>query len=360
MSTNMLTHLLVVASLLASLGTGSSTLENDMINLSVRAMELAIAIQTQDPNAVAGSNFYLDGDNAALFVKEGDFCFVAFDSTKPTVGDWWQNLDPSESTIVSSSGQSCKARAGYVRAYTSPNYKDALENDLRSCLDECSNCEAVLVGHSQGAGIAAVARVALDDTKSRFRLITFGDPGSITGRCSSIDIGEYYRFVNTALDAQGALVYDPVPSFNWIADHRGKLFIMGNDEDNVVYYGDGDGDGPDILKFGYQFEAHQSSKYLNRLRFYQGKGGIGTNGWDVDFACNVDRECIDNCVNQRCQQGLGGGDGAACNDDSDCESQRCEGLWSAGECKPRLANGEWCNEHSDCISGLCKWTFTCA
>jgi pimeloyl-ACP methyl ester carboxylesterase len=352
----MLSRLLTVVSLLRSLSLGAAlTLDEDIIDLIVRAMELSDAVQTQDPNAVAGSNFYLDGDNAALFVKEGDFCFVAFDNSKPTVGDWWQNLDPFESTIVSQSGQSCTARAGYVRAYTNPDYKAVLEQDLRSCLDGCSNCEAVLVGHSSGGAIAAVAAVALDDTMPM--LITFGDPGSISGSCSPIYAEKYYRFVNTALDAQGTLDYDPVPSYNWIADQRGKLFIMGNDENNVVNYGDGN--GPNIFQFGYQLNAHRSSQYMNRLHSYQGKNGIGADGWDVDFACNVDRECIADCVDQRCRQGFGGGDGVACNDDSDCESGRCEGL-SPGECKPQLGSGEWCNEHSDCTSRRCEWTFTCA
>jgi hypothetical protein len=75
-------------------------------------MELAAALQTQE--AVAGSDFYLDGVNAALFVQEGKYCFVVFDGTKPNAKDWWQNLDPFESSIDSHSGKSCKARAGFV------------------------------------------------------------------------------------------------------------------------------------------------------------------------------------------------------------------------------------------------------
>jgi hypothetical protein len=93
------------------------------------------------------------------------------------------------------------------------------------------------VGHSAGGAIAAVAAVAMDDTKPT--IITFGDPGSIIGSCSPVNAGKYYRFANTIKDTQGTLDYDPIPYYNWSADQRGKLFIMGDDANNVVYYGDG-------------------------------------------------------------------------------------------------------------------------
>jgi hypothetical protein len=213
----------------------------------------------------------------------------------------------------------------------------------------------VLVGHSQGAAIAAVAAVALDDTNPT--IITFGDPGSIIGSCSPIDVEKYYRFANTVEDAQGTLDYDPVPYYNGLADQRGKLFIMGDDPNNVVYFGDGN--GPNIFQFGYQFKAHSSSRYVSRLQSYRDKSVIGTDGWVDGFACNVDKECIANCVDQRCGQGLGG-NGAVCNYDRNCASGRCEGLWPSRKCNPKLGSGKWCDENSDCTSGTCKWTFTCA
>jgi hypothetical protein len=326
-------------------------------------MELAAAVQTQEPNAVTGSNFYIDGPNAALFVREGNYCFMVFDSTKPTGEDWWQNLDPSSDEICSSSGDCCEARAGFVRAYTSPNYKDTLEADVRLCMDTCPQCEAVFVGHSQGGAVAAVAAVAMEGINPT--IITFGQPASIDGSCTPINVDKYYRFVNTVEDGQGTLDYDPVSYFSFSADQMGNLFIMGDDNENVVYYGDGN--GPNLVGFGSQINAHRNGDYFSRLQSYQDKGEIGTSGWRAGFSCNVNEECMDmSCVDGRCHRGE---DGDPCNRDNDCDSGRCEGytsyVWS-GTCEAKLDVGAGCNENSDCTTNTCSntwmqpWSFKCS
>jgi hypothetical protein len=355
----MLLHLLTIATFLASLIplAASSTLGEDLIELSFRGMELAAAVQRQDPNAVVGSKFYIDGPNAALFVKEGDYCFISFDSTKPNGADWWQNLDPSYDEICSSSGDCCGARAGFVRAYMSPNYKDSLEADVRLCMATCPQCEAVLVGHSQGGAVALVAAIAMADIKPS--IITFGQPASIVGSCPLVDVDKYYRFVNTIVDAYGNLDYDPVSYFSIRADQMGKLFIMGNDDENVVYYGDGN--GPNPILFGFQFNAHDLSAHVNSLQSYLGKGEIGTSGWRVGFSCNVNEECMDkSCVDGQCHRG---DDGDSCNQDNDCDSGRCEGylpyVWS-GTCRSKLDVGAGCDENSDCTTNKCSWSFRCS
>jgi hypothetical protein len=365
LSTRMFYRSLTVASFLASLIplAASFSLGEDLIELSLRAVELAAAVQTQEPNAVAGSNFYIDGPNAALFVREGDYCFIVFDSTKPTAEDWWQNLDPSFNDICSSSGDCCEARAGFVQAYTSSSYKDTLEADMRLCMYTCPQCEAVLMGHSQGGAVALVAAIAMADIKPT--IITFGQPASIVGSCPPIDVEKNYRFVNTVEDAQGTLDYDPVSYLNLSADHMGKLFIMGNDDENVVYYGDGN--GPNPVSFGSEFNAHEISDYVNRLLSYQGKGEIGTSGWRMGFSCNVNEECMDkSCVYGWCHRG---DDGDPCNRDNDCDSGRCEGyssyVWS-GTCRPKLDVGAGCDENSDCTTNQCRntwmqpWSFKCS
>jgi hypothetical protein len=252
---------------------GSVTLDNNLIDLSIRAMELFTAVQGY--NSVSGGNLYIDGPNAALFVKEDNYCFLVFDSTKPDIEDWWQNLDPYESEICSPSGECCTTRNGFRRAYTDAYYTATLENDLRTCMYECPDCEAVITGQSQGGAIATVAAIALEDINST--IIAFGAPGSIIGDCSPIDVNKYYRFLNTVVDGQGNLNYDPVPYLNMNADHRGNLFIMGDDRENVVYYGDGG--GPSSLMFGYQYEAHRIDLYLHRMKNYLNKGDLGTDGW---------------------------------------------------------------------------------
>lgn len=353
-------HILIVVLLLAHLvqSCRSVTLDATLMNVCLRALELSAALleDVEDIPSVSGANIYIDEPDAALFVREGNYCFAVFRGTTANFLDWMENLDLFTGTICSPAEECCQARHGFVLAYTSPNYKDELEEDVRSCVDECPDCEVVFTGKSQGGAIAAVAAVAMEDVDPT--IITFGQPGSINGLCSPINVDKYYRFVNTIVDGGEELDYDPVPYLNFDSDQMGHLFIMGNDDQNVVYYGNGY--GPTISNFRWLEGAHMTQGYVNRLFSYQTKVPLGTNGWDVGFLCSADEECIGHCVDKHCYQGL---DGDPCNYDSDCDSGRCEGfgsrLWS-GECTPQLERRQWCNENSDCKSEECRWTFRCA
>ena len=138
-----------------------------------------------------------------------------------------------------------------------------------------------------------------------------------------------------------------------------NLPLIGNDDQNVVYYGDGN--GPCTFEFGWSVAAHRSVNYVERLVALQEHVPLSTDGWRIGFACSVDEECVSpkHCVNNQCHEGL---NGDPCKDDNDCDSGRCAGpitSWFTGECKSQLENGQGCTSDSDCMSGQCNWLFRC-
>ena len=199
------------------------TLDEEFMDLSLRVAQLSKSLNFMEE--VAGSSLYVDEPDAALFLKEGKYCFAIFRGTKPNLADWMQNLDPFTGEVCSPSGFCCKTRNGFQRAYNLPDYKYNLEDDVRLCKANCPECEVVFSGHSQGGAIATVAAVAMDDLDPT--IITFGQPGTIVGECPSINVEKYYRFANTAADTLlGGLDYDPVPYLNGNTDQMGHLFVM--------------------------------------------------------------------------------------------------------------------------------------
>ena len=261
----MINHLLVFSflSLLhhSVVSAATELLDENMMALSIRAMELFTVVHSQDNSSLEGSNLYVDGPNAALSFTEDNYCFAVFDGTTPTVEDWWQNLDPYESSICSfTSKDCCTTRQGFRRAVTNSNFTELLAQDVINCTTTCPECEVVISGQSQGGALANVFAIAymqnLDPT-----IIAFGPPGSIQGECSPLNLEKVYVFVNTGIDKDGFLFYDPVPSLNWQTEQRGHWFVMGEDKENVVFYEDNE--APDLfatlanLPFGYNYDAHR-------------------------------------------------------------------------------------------------------
>lgn len=199
-------------------------LDEKLIDLSRRTMELAAELQKDDP-LVPGGIVYIDEPDSALFLREDNYCFAIFRGTTPNIVDWLQNLNPFTGRVCSTKhGDCCTTRLGFQQAYELPYYKDELESNVRLCKDECKDCQVIFAGHSQGGAIASIAAIAMDDMDPT--ILAFGQPGSIIGDCPSINTDNYYRFVNTVLDGRN-VNYDPVPYLNLNSDHRGHLFVMG-------------------------------------------------------------------------------------------------------------------------------------
>jgi len=244
----MIFSLVVVALAFLAKGQSAVVLDDELIDLSLRTIQLAAEIHLSDEPLVPGGVVYIDEPDAAIFLQEDKYCFAIFRGTTPNLRDWLQNLDPFTGEVCSMEGQCCKTRRGFQHAYDMPDYKYNLEDNLRLCKANCPECQVVFAGHSQGAAIATVAAVAMSDLDPT--IIAFGQPGTIVGDCPAIKVDKYYRYgtwcgsvymvsacscdvltqmfiVNTLLDVWGGLEYDPVPYLNFGADHFGHLFVMG-------------------------------------------------------------------------------------------------------------------------------------
>lgn len=284
--------LIVGASLLgmASLCQSAPVLDAEMVALSLLAMKLCLVIESQDLTGYEeGSTLFVDGSDAVLFYENEEYCFLACDTTsRYDIQDWMKNLDLGVSQIDygDQPGEFCRTRNGYRRAYEEPSYRAALEQEVIDC--HSRGKQVVLTGHSKGGATASVAGVALSHTDPY--IITFGQPPSIVGDCPVVNPDKYYRFENTIINrGLGKHIdYDPVPQMKAQANHIGTVFILGEDTNNVVEYGDG-ATSPSIIKWGLDVDAHFSGGYIKRLESYQGKD-LGY-GWDTGFLCNLNEEC---------------------------------------------------------------------
>jgi len=281
---------IVVTCVLTSLcSSQSSVLDDEMVELSLLAARLCKAMGSQVLSSFPGAMLYIDGPYTALFYENDDYCFLAIDTTTRTdLRDWWNNADPTTEKICPSdgNGKCCKARAGFQRSYAAPDYRDALDQEVIDC--HKGGKEVVITGHSAGGAVAAVAAVGLYMTDPT--IITFGQPASLVGDCPVVNTDKYYRFANTKVNKGNNLDYDPVPAITLTVGSTqiGKLFIMGDDTDNVVRYGNEN--TPSIISWGHDVDAHYLTEYLDRLTSYQGKD-LGTDGWATGFSCNIDEEC---------------------------------------------------------------------
>jgi hypothetical protein len=330
-------------------------LDNELVHLSIRCMELAYQVQLHEANTVENSYFYQDGPHAAMFVQQDNYCFLVFDSThsgEDGLADWYVNFDPSNTDICAPDGTCCRTRSGFKRAYDT-SYRQVLDQQVRDCYSDGAN-KVVVVGHSQGGGIAPVGAVALADTDPT--LVLFGAPGSINDDCPPLSREKYHRWLNTYVGSDGKVSHDPVANLNWRSEQYGHMYLMGNDPNNIVHYSHGE--YPIYTKFAPQ--AHQLLLYTNKFAAFETTRNagisIGMDGWAVGYPCNQDSECIDSCIDGKCQEV--GAVGSWCNGDGDCLSGRCEGnirFIQAGTCQDRLMQGQPCNEASDCVSNSCPF-----
>ncbi len=155
-------------------------------------------------------------------------CLLVFDSThsgEDGLADWYVNFDPSNTDICAPDGTRCRTRSGFKRAYDT-SYRQVLDQQVRDCYSDGAN-KVVVVGHSQGGGIAPVGAVALADTDPT--LVLFGAPGSINDDCPPLSREKYHRWLNTYVGSDGKVSHDPVANLNWRSEQYGHMYLMGND-----------------------------------------------------------------------------------------------------------------------------------
>jgi hypothetical protein len=318
----------------------------------------------EDPTqAVPGAKVYVDEPDAALWVKKDGTCFAIFRATTMQIIDWLENVPlgpPIE--FQSPSGKTCVAIDAYYYAYYQTNFVDQFRSDIQGCVKSCGSkqCDLVIGGHSQGGGIAAIA--AIDMEALNPIVIASNQPPAIVdggkGPCEAIDPKRYYRFINTILDAEGHLYYDPVSSlafsdttdwFDWLGD----LFVLGEPDEGMVHYSNYI--RPIILPTLWGPKAHLMDNILPKLESYMSNNvfPIPTDGWSDGSICNFNEECQSAlCYQNKCV--ATGSSGTPCNDASDCISGRCELFMEVGICRPKLEGGESCIKDSDCLSEKCS------
>jgi hypothetical protein len=305
---------------------------------------------------------YEDGIDAAIFVKLDNKCIVAFQATTASILDWKQNIPFHESVEFSSAtGKPCRTQVGFHNAYFKADYVDTLEQDVRDCLAGCpeGDCELILTGSSQGAAVAAVAAVAMDDLLPR--LITFGQPATLFDVENGTSCGDiipqerYIRFVNTAerplntipgqQDASAnvtVLQYDPVvmlPARFHATDYLGNLILLGDGKSShlALYPQDQREEVPPSLFAN--FDTHLMVAYIAKFQAileHLGDNPISLDGFLDGAMCNYDSECQPN---------------------SRCYNRTCTSSTTPMETPPNpLENGELCYQDEDCKSNVCVVT----
>jgi predicted alpha/beta-hydrolase family hydrolase len=268
-------------------------IDAEIVGLSLRAIILSESLRQKDLRGLSDATLFEDGSDAALLVKEDGYCFAIYDTTEAlSIADWAKNIDTGSRDIcsVSDSEQCCRARRGYVNAYSNPDYRDELNSDIIKCNED--GYKVILAGHSAGGATASVAAVALSEID--LTVISFGQPAVIIGECTLIDQDNYYHWINTDVNGSGSnLDYDPVPFItltNGAKQMMGKSILIGDDPENVVQYTNGE--IPGMFSWGIDVFAHRSRRYVERLKAYEKNGGLKTNGWSAGYDCNLDAECI--------------------------------------------------------------------
>ena len=340
----------------------ATELTEQVIQWSYDVAVMGQILYDDDPTlAIPKATVYTDEPDRALSVKSDDgTCIAVFRGTTAQVADWLQNNplgDPA--SFQSPLGTNCTSYGGYHSAYFDTNFLEDLRTDIRNCVSSCTDgdCDLVIAGASQGAAIAAIAAVDMEDLIPF--LITFGQPATlISGPCEAIDIGRYFRFTNTEqlpgyIQEGPFLYYDLVPSFSLPnrTDWIGNMFVISENKGGVVVFPNEF--RPEIGPSLWSKSAHLLDSYIPRLEALKDGGvfPIPTDGWVDGSLCNFDIECQSGlCNDYNCT--AAGSDGAACSDNSNCMSGRCDGILN-GVCKPQLDIGAWCTENSDCLSGKC-------
>lgn len=342
-----------------------SALTEQVISRTYDVVFMARKLYLDDPTVeVPGATVYTDEPDRALWIKKDDTCFAIFRAVTPQAIDWMQSIPlgpPVE--FKSALGKTCTAIDGYHRAYYGTNFVNQFRTEVTNCVNSCMNgkCDFVIGGSSQGAGIATIAAVDMDDLNPM--LITSGQPPTLLqwgdGPCEAIDTTRYFRFVNTEEDDavmsdDSRLRYDMVPCLALPngTDWLGNLFILSDNEGGLVHYPNYV--RPNIPPYLWHANAHLIVNYLPRLEALTNANAfpIPTDGWVDGSLCNFDTECQSGlCHKYKCLSP--GADGAPCNDASECLSGRCDGMFNP-VCKPKLCGGSWCSEDSDCLSGNCS------
>ena len=189
---------------------------------------------------------YIDDNSDAI---DDEYCFVIFrGTTRTSMKDWFSNADTDPVEYL----DQCDIHQGYYDAYNF-EYRSLIESFVTTCSHECSGCDIVLSGHSQGGSIAEIAGLYLQDqlqpqnhtdhtnddndneSSSSLYVITFGSPQALGKGCmqllSSVTTHcNWYHYIMTTTGVLGReIVYDPVPMmYSHYFDKLNDTFVIAN------------------------------------------------------------------------------------------------------------------------------------
>ena len=333
-----------------------------------------------------------DGFNDVVVVaKVEDVCYAVFRGTDEfNCFDMMQNLLPGFRKLP---GTDCFVRKGFYDAYFT-NYQEDFEQAVRGCVDSCEGdqCELVLSGGSQGAGVAVSAGIYLfeeyDPMVLSIGVMRAFLPTSPFNRdevCTHFNKDRHFHFILTDTLLE---VYDPVPyMYAFWAKNAGHE-ILYDEDGNFNYQG---------ISHNYNMRRDPSSMTVHTRVNYVAKSNRAYEnlclpapavGWRDGHWCSEDSNCMTSsyceddgyCAPRlelaaRCTRGTACHSGsciegqcsletrpllrneAKCEQDDECESGRCDGMRGFSTCHTHQESGENCNEHSDCISGHCAIAF---
>jgi len=350
------------------------------------------------------------GVDAIMLLDVGDYCFVAWrGSVAPgfnaiSLEDWlFRNLDVEDRTAERLDGQGqCTVLEGMYESYQGGELQEAeLEPTMISFVETCMaepNKQLVLTGHSQGAGAAVVGAIRF----AGYTPLTLALAGPATVKspssdCTAINPDHMWRVINSEISLEtneitydvvpysmlvpvarvflgeqiGASIHLPpdIPNPTVMEDPMATPISFSQDQYDVAYfskeqidleetYGPSPGD-LDMLN-GVNLGVH--IMYLPKMdRLWKnGSFPLDVTGYVPGTPCTGDAECQFMCISRVCA--LEGArrlpDGTVCEQDSDCESDRC--TWGY-TCDAKLENGAPCGafylNDGDCASGACSFSW---
>lgn len=295
----------------------SLVLTQEIVELARVAAELNHAlVVSNNPDSEGYDTFTFyngvpDGfPDQAIVAKKGNHCFLAFRATTLNVADFYQNFNPFFETVCSVNDETncCSVKQGYWQAYYLPPFREAMEEEIRSCAQEvCTEANrdtcVVLTGWSAGGSIAIVAGLYLKDLDPLG--ITFGATPALRLPCDD-DLLQTHRWIRLVNSISTGRLFDNPIEYDgavgpWGADLFGHHVILSNDPTSVAYIGL---DSQEYFR-PVAFPAHAMGVdtplvgYWDRILAIQEAYSSSTeldypvrlNGYRDGFPCSRDIEC---------------------------------------------------------------------
>ena len=224
----------------------------------------------------------------ALAARVDSTCIMAFRGTSTDVyqATWLDDVDTNLQQDQVTLLESCSVTQGILNAYNDV-FRSDLEEDVRSCMTSCPDCNLLITGHSQGGAIANAAGVLFESYGYSPYVITYGQPPVLGSECR-VDHWKWFRFIH-AIPGTFRLQYDLVPMIRSTGTFYGHEIVVSSDDPTSVDYV---GIDEHVDKTPWNVVAHFSNGYVAALTAVRDNGfPMHTNGFRSGAQCTMDAEC---------------------------------------------------------------------